>query len=378
MTKNIYELNTRYDDKFLEPQWDHKVVNYELEKFPWTERILSVVQEIRPHCDKLEYLHEHFGRTEIVPLRKKIEKYVRSKEFSQWIDEYFDSIIGDSLGEYLIQATPTLNFVLPDQQRQGSLLTFHTGHLTAYNNGMYTIWTPLSPVYGSNSMQIVSWEDSKKITFYMLRDKLSLAEIQRRCEKKSSPVEIEFGETRPGQAWLFNQGHWHGNINNTTGISRVSLDCRAMTKGTDYGFRNPGSYFRFRGTVVDLPQGIEISRRWIVFNDPAASEYMGTMPFYIARTFIENYADKLGINPVGWHNEYTFTDWNPHLEFFINDTEVQGIVLLSFHGLSSSINRRMELFELCMDKDIHVLFCDENFLLDSREGLDYIRKCLEF
>ena len=116
----------------------------------------------------------------------------------------------------------------------------------------------------------------------------------------------------------------------------------------------------------------------IVFNDPAASEYMGTMPFYIARSFIENYADKLGINPVGWHNEYTFTDWNPHLEFFINDTEVQGIVLLSFYGLSSSINRRLELFKLCLEKDIHILFCDENFLLKSKEGLDYIKKCLEF
>ena len=105
---------------------------------------------------------------------------------------------------------------------------------------------------------------------------------------------------------------------------------------------------------------------------------MGTMPFYIARSFIENYADRLGIKPVGWHNEYTLTDWNPHLEFFINETEVQGIALLSMHGLGSPINRRMELFEQCVKKDIHVLFCDENFLLDSVEGLDYIKRCLEF
>ena len=62
----------------------------------------------------------------------------------------------------------------------------------------------------------------------------------------------------------------------------------------------------------------------------------------------------------------------------INNTEVEGIALLSMHGLSSPINRRMELFESCVDKDIHVLFCDENFLLDSREGLGYIKKCLEF
>ena len=73
------------------------------------------------------------------------------------------------------------------------------------------------------------------------------------------------------------------------------------------------------------------------------------------------------------------TDWNPHLEFFIEEkNNIQGIALLSMHGLSSPINRRIKLFESCVNKDIHVLFCDENFLLDSAEGLDYIKKCLEF
>ena len=197
-----------------------------------------------------------------------------------------------------------------------------------------------------------------------------MAEMQTLCSLVSYPVEIH-----QGQAWLFDQDHWHGNINNTTGITRIGLDIRAMEKGTTYGYRKPGSYFRFPDTTVEMTE-VDTSRRWIVFNDPAGD--MGTMPFYIARSFIENYADRLGIKPVGWHNEYTLTDWNPHLEFFINETEVQGIALLSMHGLSSPINRRMELFEQCVNKDIHVLFCDENFLLDSVEGLDYIKRCLEF
>ena len=348
--------------------WDHNVVDYDLDKFPWYERILSVIQEVKPQCDSIGRLHEHFDRTEIVPLRKKIEQFVRTKEFSGWVDDYFYHIIGDI--EYLIQATPTLNVVLPDQQRQGSLLTFHTGHLTAYSEGMHTIWTPVSEAFGSNSMQVVSREDSKNLTEVFFEDKLSMAEMQTLCSLVSYPVEIN-----QGQAWLFDQDHWHGNINNTTGITRIGLDIRAMEKGTTYGYRKPGSYFRFPDTTVEVPE-VDTDRRWIVFNDPAGD--MGTMPFYIARSFIENYADRLGIKPVGWHNEYTLTDWNPHLEFFINETEVQGIALLSMHGLSSPINRRMELFEQCVNKDIHVLFCDENFLLDSVEGLDYIKRCLEF
>ena len=351
--------------------WDHNVVDYDLEMFPWYERIFSVIQEVKPECTSIEKLHEFFDRTEIVPLRKKVEQFVRTKEFSGWVDDYFHHIISDSLADYMIQATPTLNFVLPDQQKQGSLLTFHTGTLTAYNTGMNTIWTPVSDAFGSNSMQVVSREESKKLTQEFMRQKLSMAEMQIRCSEVSYPVEIQ-----SGQAWLFAQDHWHGNINNTTGVTRIGLDIRVMEQGTDYGYRKPGSYFRFPGDTVEVPK-VDTDRRWIVFNDPAG-DYIGNMPFYIARSFIENYADRLGIKPVGWHNEYTLTDWNPHLEFFINETEVHGIALLSMHGLSSPINRRMELFESCVDKDIQVLFCDENFLLTCREGLGYIKKCLEF
>ena len=99
--------------------WDHNVVDYDLNRFPWYDRILSVVQEMKPNCPDIENLHKYFDRTEIVPLRKRIEQFVRTKEFSGWVDDYFHYIIGD--GDYLIQATPTLNVVLPDQQRQGSL-----------------------------------------------------------------------------------------------------------------------------------------------------------------------------------------------------------------------------------------------------------------
>ena len=352
--------------------WDNEVVDYDYEKFPWYDRILGAIQEINPDCDTIEYLHMYFNREQIVPLRKHLERFVRSDEFSGWVDDYFDAIIGDSLGEYLIQSTPTMNVVLPDQQRQGSMLTFHTGHWTAYNNGMYTIWTPVSKARGNNSMQVVSWEDSVEITKELYENKHSISWLQERCSEVSYPVEIN-----QGQAWLFHQGHWHGNVNNDTGISRIGLDIRAMVKGTDYHYRKPGGYFRFPKTKVS-PPSVDSDRRWIVFNDPAASDYMGSMPFHIARNFIETYIEKLNIKPVGWHNEYTLTDWNPHLEFFIEETEVQGIALLSAHALSSSVERRLELLRKCIDRDIQVLFCDENFVLNTTEDLQYIERILRF
>ena len=72
--------------------WDHNVVDYDLEMFPWYERIFSVIQEYAPRCPSIELLHEYFDRTEIVPLRKKVEQFVRTKEFSGWVDDYFHHI----------------------------------------------------------------------------------------------------------------------------------------------------------------------------------------------------------------------------------------------------------------------------------------------
>ena len=228
--------------------WDHNVVDYDLEKFPWYERILSVIQEVKPQCDSIGRLHEYFDRTEVVPLRKKIERFVRTKEFSGWVDDYFYHIIDDR--EYLIQATPTLNVVLPDQQRQGSLLTFHTGHLTAYSEGMHTIWTPVSEAFGSNSMQVVSREDSKYLTEVFLDHKLSMADMQYLCQKYSYPVEI-----KQGQAWLFDQDHWHGNINNTTGVTRIGLDIRAMDRKRIMVIVNQAAIFVFQALQLK-------HRRW--------------------------------------------------------------------------------------------------------------------
>ena len=76
---------------------------------------------------------------------------------------------------------------------------------------MHTIWTPVSEAFGSNSMQLVSREDSVKLTRSFMFNKLSMAEMQDLCSQVSYPVEIKMG-----QAWLFDQDHWHGNINNTT------------------------------------------------------------------------------------------------------------------------------------------------------------------
>ena len=43
--------------------WDHNVVDYDLDRFPWYERIHSVIQDMKPECPDIEHLHQYFDRT---------------------------------------------------------------------------------------------------------------------------------------------------------------------------------------------------------------------------------------------------------------------------------------------------------------------------
>ena len=66
--------------------WDHNVVDYDLDRFPWYERIHSVIQDMKPECPDIEHLHEYFDRTEIVPLRKKVEQlFVLGSSLVGWM-----------------------------------------------------------------------------------------------------------------------------------------------------------------------------------------------------------------------------------------------------------------------------------------------------
>ena len=72
----------------------------------------------------------------------------------------------------------------------------------------------------------------------MYKRKWSQQYLNDYCEDISHHIQLE-----PGQSWLFNQRLIQGNVNNDTGVTRVSMDLRIMT-GENYGRKYPGQYFR--------------------------------------------------------------------------------------------------------------------------------------
>ena len=353
-----------------DPRWDNKVLTYDQEKFNWSGQVLEIVRELRPAIDSLEHIHLFFKTSEMVELRQHLERWTNSREFSQQLDNFFQENVTPLIGrdDYLMQKTSGIRLVVPDQEQLGRLLSFHTGYWTGYSNDMFTVWTPLSRVFGTNTMQITSWQDTVELMTRIHTEKLSLDQLQDECIKRMFPVEIEVG-----QSWLFNQGHLHGNVNNDTGISRVSFDARCALPQGDFGPRRVGGFFRLQGTHSEIDPSKIQSGPWIVFVDQN-SEYIGNIPHYIVREFLMQTTKSLGIVVNEWSNEYWGCTWMPKLQDFVNRSNIKGLVLPSIHAFSGSIDLRMSMFKTAIDNGQQLVFVDEQILISTQEELKLLEK----
>jgi sporadic carbohydrate cluster 2OG-Fe(II) oxygenase len=359
-----------YYDYDPDPRWDNKPLDYDTVEHNWSAWFLASVRELKPELPDLTLIHEYFKPSELIELRKHLEKLTNSKEFSQRLDKFFEAYVADLVDdpEYLVQSTSGIRIVVPNQDHMGRLLAFHTGYWTGYNNVMGTVWIPLTKAWGSNTMQVVDWENSKLIMQEIHNNKLSLADIQKLSLQHAWPVEIEVG-----QCWLFNQGHVHGNINNETGITRVSFDARWALPGYDLGPRRAGSFYRLQGTHATVNPDKLAKGPWIAFVDQN-SKFIGETPHFMIREFLLGKANSLGLNVIEWSNEYWGCTWMPKLEDFVSRTNISGIIVPSIHAFSGNTELTLSMFHTAIKNGQQLLFVDENLLVQSAEDLSLVEK----
>ena len=358
----------------LDPQWDNVSIDYDVKKYNWNEIFLGIAQELKPNITNLQDLHKHFELSELVDLRKHYERFTNSTQFSTMVDAFVEEYLVNKIPneDYLIQRTTGIRLVIPDQAKQGRLLNFHNGYWTGYDNYMYTAWIPITDTWDSNSMQVIGWDKSIELIDEIYANNYDLETIQSMCEAECWPVNIGVGS-----AWLFNQGHLHGNINNDTGVSRVSFDVRVATPQSDFEHRRPGSFYRLPGESTEANfTKLRTDGKWIVFTDQN-SRFVYPTPHYMIREFMISYAKSHGINPVEWSNEYWLCDWMPKFADFVTQN-LQGIVLPSIFAFSESNDRVLEMLAEGIANGMQFLFVDENLVVDTQEDLDHIQKLYNF
>lgn len=357
----------------IHPSTDLKTVDYDLSLHNWPEYWLSIAREKYPQIESLETVHKVLSPSEILGIARYCQMACGSEEFCNRVDAYFKDIVTEHIGlkDWMIQRYFTIRIVIPNQAKNGRLLPYHQGIWVGNGLGMRTIWTPFTKVYETNSMYICSAEDSLEMTKKIYQDQWKNDVIQRHCLEKAKPVSLD-----PGQAFLFQQVHIHGNVNNETNITRWSMDGRVLPKGGHYHRKLPGGYFRFLNEKESQVE-TDSDKTWISYagwNTP----FTEGIPLPMQRNTINAYCDKNGIVINDYLFENEFCDWLPSLEEFISGYNVDGIILCSIYSLPDSAARRIELLELAVENNVEIHFANELTAVRSAADIAHIEHIFEY
>lgn len=357
----------------LSPKTDLKTVDYDLQKHNWPEYWLRIAKEKFPQIESLEKVHKVLTPSEINILGRHCQQACSTDEFADKVDSYFRDVVDDHIGfnDWLIQRYFTIRIVIPDQAKKGRLLAFHQGIWVGNGLGLRTIWTPFTKVYDTNSMYVASFEDSVKITQDTYDYKWDYDTIQEKCSKYSKPIKLN-----PGQAYLFQQQHIHGNFNNETDITRWSMDGRILPKGGHYHRKLPGGYFRFLGER-ESNISIDSSKTWVSYAG-WNTKFSNSIPLPMQRSIINQYCSKFNIDINDYQFESEYCDWSPGLEKFITGLGIEGIILCSIYCLPDDKDRRLKLLELAIDNNVELHFANELTSVKTQEDIKHIQKIFEY
>jgi hypothetical protein len=347
--------------------WENKTLDYNLEKYPWNKWVLDIINEIRPDVKSLETIHEVVDVPELVKIQAYVQAAFGRKEFMQRFDsfaeEYAKNLISNK--KYLIKRNATLNVVLPNQAKKARRLPFHQGIFYSNGRGQRTIWMALTKCEGTNSMWIMDTDNSQRITKTVIAEQWPLSKFEEECVKYSKPVEII-----PGQAHLFHQEHIHGNVNNETGYTRMSIDWHILIEGEEYWRRQPGGFFRLPGDYAqDTP--LDYTGKVVVAYTSNNTEFDSNIPMYIQRGTVDSYCAKHKINHTGVQFENEFLPWLPILQDYIFQ-KPDAIVLFSLHSLPDDAIIANKILNLALQNEVELHFANEFLSLKDRNDLEKI------
>ena len=353
--------------------WDNNTLNYDLEKYNWPAWALGVIQEVAPNVKELETLHRVLTPTEIVRVAGHVQNACSRRDFMERFDAFTAEYVPSRINHkrYMIQRQGTLRVVIPEQSKVGRRLQFHQGIFVGNGRGCRTIWTPFTEARGTNTMWMIDLDTSRNITKRVLAEQWSLEHFEVECLKHAWPVTLS-----PGQSHLFFQEHLHGNVDNKEGYTRVSMDMRILVEGEECGRRLPGGFMRLPGDYEAAETSDNTGRHFITYAG-WNSMFSKNIPLPMQRAIIEPYCIKNKISYANYEFENEHMDWQPSLEYFINELP-DGIVLCSMYSLTDDVQRRSELLQLALNRGVELHFANESVSLKCEDDLKKIEEYLNF
>jgi len=353
-------------------QWENAKLTYNLGKYNFPALVLELVQELYPAVPSLDQIHNFVPAKNIVTICDHVQKSFGQKKFMQLFEKFAEEYLAPKISgkKYLIKRQATLNCVIPNQVKYARRLPFHQGIFYSNGRGMATQWMPLTKAFGTNSMYIAGLEDSRKLTKKVIQEKLNVEQFENECLKICKPV-----EKKPGEVHLFHQEHIHGNVNNETDVTRCALDWHILLEGEEYGWREPGGFFRAPG---DYEQDQEVDKDLTFIAYVGNNSYFDKhIPQHFQRKVIAEYCANKDIHHNGFIFENEYLDWLPILEHYISK-KVDGIVMCSMYSLPNDKTVRSALLNLALENNVQLHFANEFCSLKNQKDLEKINMYLNF
>jgi len=170
----------------------------------------------------LENLHQYVEYRKINHLRMRVYKTMNQKSWFQ--DAYFKlakKTIEDLVGNELAGQN-SINFSFQFPYDKNSQLSLHSDSLSGESAFQIVLWVPLMNVYKSNSMYVLSKEDSiKNLNNIKNFSSEGMFKIYKNLSNK-----VKFLNIKKNQFLIFSPNLLHGNVINKTKISRISMNAR--------------------------------------------------------------------------------------------------------------------------------------------------------
>ena len=352
--------------------FDNNTLNYDRNHYPWDLWVLEIIQELYPYVTSLENIHNEVPTRELVHITDMVQNKLSSSKYAKEFDAFAETYIAPLLDNkrYLIKRRPTLNLVVPNQERLGRKLPFHQGIFYKNGRGQGTIWMPLTKAYDTNSMYVVSTKESRRITKSLINNQWSQKKFEDACLETAYPIDLDVG-----QAHLFHQEILHGNVNNKTNITRMAIDWHVLVEGEEFGGRLPGGFFR-------LPNDIEY--KTINHTNDVCIGYIGNntdydrdIPLNLQRDALRTFCKTHNIpnNMMQVENEYLH--WMPILQDLL-ESKIDVIVMHSIYSLPDDIDRREYIMDLALTNKVTIWFANEEFCLSNESEKQKINTYLNF
>jgi sporadic carbohydrate cluster protein (TIGR04323 family) len=369
--------------------WNAKVVSYDVGRFPFNEWVLGRIQQLGYPLTDLRDLHKVIPQAEQYKVSKRLCADTNEPDFRRMLNSFVRHVVvpkGKLKLPVAVQRFLNIRFMVPD--RPESILPYHTGLLYGHGLASRSLWMPLTDVTAdedwSASMQIISTEKSRELVRYAVDNRLSCKEMTSVFGKESWPL-----KTGPGDICFFTQENIHGNVVNTTGKTRVSIDFRVAEAqhGDLLARKIPAGYFHIihdtdegdelpTAAVTNGPGNFDNGKQNTFYLNNNTSSTFG-IPVHLQRYMLYEYCDARSMTYGYELFELEDMSHMPTLRHIIMDAKANA-VLYSIFALPEDKADRDELLQAVIDNGLIMHFVNEDLVLRTPADLARLNAYLEF